>query len=584
MRIRTKFWGSALGVIGLTIGLSVGRAWLIQNASKAYLAERQQVGETSAAILDLELALQAEIAIATQILLNPQAGQAERVAQSEAVFIDTLTRLKGLISDWDSLTELRLQSVERRHQALARDIERLLQQTDGERDLSRQIRSLHIHEQEMGIFIYELLESSKHLQVEVIQDFQAFQQVVKWLEILGLSSIVMLLGVQFYGVFLPLLKTLNQLETGATAIGQGNLNHRLAIHTGDELAQLAATFNHMAAQLSQSYAGLEQVVAERTAALTAANDSLAQEVCDRASAEIQLKDTLAQLQRTQVQLIQTEKMSSLGQLVAGIAHEINNPMGFISSNLTPAAEYTETLMSLVHSYQQECPHQSAALQAQVEAADLPFIEYDMPRLLASMQNGVDRISQIVLSLRTFSRLDEADLKTIDVHRSLDNILMLLASRLRVSAQPPEIGIVKRYGDLPPVECYAGQLNQVLMNLLDNAIDALTHCSTIDPEKWCITLTTRRVKNAVQISIADNGPGIDPTVQPHIFDPFFTTKPVGHGTGLGLSTSYQIIAGMHQGRLWCDSQPGQGATFTMELPVESISSGGEAISPEGIVPV
>ncbi|MEO1593120.1 MAG: ATP-binding protein [Cyanobacteria bacterium J06632_22] len=569
MRIRTKFLGSAIGVIGLTIGLSVGRALLIQRVGQTYQAERQLVAETTATLLDLELALQDEIAIATTIVLTPQVDQSDRFERAQAAFVEKLDRLEPMIVTADPLAEVRLASVERRHQGLSREIERSLQQPAraaavDPQILNNQLLSLQTHEREMLIYIHELLESSRQWQAEVFDDFQAFQRTARLLEIAGLSLIVMLLGVQFYWLFLPLLQTLNHFEQGATAIGQGDLQHRLEIDTGDELAQLAATFNHMADQLARSYSGLEPVVKERTVALTRANDSLAQEVCDRTAAETQLKETLTQLQRTQAQLIQTEKMSSLGQLVAGIAHEINNPISFIRGNLDPAEEYIQTLVALIQRYEQECPHRSEALTAQLEDADLPFIQYDLPRLIASMHNGVDRISQIVLSLRTFSRLDEAELKVIDIHHSLDSTLMLLASRLRASAQHTDIHINKHYGELPPIECYAGQLNQVFMNVLDNAIDALKTNDT--QQRREITLTTRTQGQTVEITIADNGPGITAAAQAHIFDPFFTTKPVGSGTGLGLSTSYQIITNMHQGSFHCHSSPGQGAAFTIGLPL------------------
>ncbi len=568
MRIRTKFWGSAIAVIGLTVGLSVGRALLTQRVSQTYLTKQQLVTETTATILDLELALQDEIAIGTEILFSPRPDQAARMAEAEATFTEKLRWLQQTLPQTDPLAEIQLLSVERRHQALAREINRLLEKTDTNEGSERLILSLHTHEREIGIYIYELLDSSKRWQTELLDDFQSIRRTAKQLEVAGLSLIVLLLGLQFYWLFRPLLQTLTHLEQGATAIGQGDLQHRLEIHTGDELAQLAATFNHMADQLARSYLGLEQVVKERTSALTRANDSLAQEVRDRTAAETQLKEALKQLQRTQVQLVQTEKMSSLGQLVAGIAHEINNPISFINGNLLPAEEYAQTLLDLLQQYQQECTQISDQLRANTEAADLPFIRYDLPRLIASMQNGVDRISQIVLSLRTFSRLDEAELKVVDIHHSLDSTLMLLASRLRASAQQSDIAIVKHYGDLPLVECYAGQLNQVFMNILDNAVDALRAMSDAKPGE--ITLTTRTTGDegkTVEITIADNGPGIAPTTQAHIFDPFFTTKAVGEGTGLGLSTSYQTVTGMHQGLLRCQSEPGQGAAFIITLPVQ-----------------
>jgi len=309
----------------------------------------------------------------------------------------------------------------------------------------------------------------------------------------------------------------------------------------------------------------------------------------RAQAQ-QLEVTLHELKLTQTQLIQSEKLSSLGQMVAGVAHEINNPVNFIYGNLTYARQYAEDLLRLVHLYQMEYSP-TPAIREEMEAIDLEFIMADLPKLLDSMKVGAERIREIVLSLRTFSRLDEAEMKEVDIHEGIDSTLLLLQNRLKGKPDRPSIQVIKDYGKLPLVECYAGQLNQVFMNLLANAIDALEmghgeEQQHATPNNKCPTLRIRTsigcggeeqspVPNApcptpssqfVVISIADTGPGMTEEVRSRIFDPFFTTKPVGKGTGLGLAISHSIVVERHGGYLTCISAPGQGAEFAIGIPV------------------
>ncbi|HEY9877022.1 MAG TPA: GAF domain-containing protein [Leptolyngbyaceae cyanobacterium] len=286
----------------------------------------------------------------------------------------------------------------------------------------------------------------------------------------------------------------------------------------------------------------------------------------------QLSEALDNLKQTQTKLIQSEKMSSLGQLVAGIAHEINNPVNFISGNINYAQDYFHSLLELLELYQQHYPDPPAAIQNYLEDIDLNFLLEDLEKLLRSMQVGADRICQIVLSLRNFSRLDEAELKPVNIHEGLDNTLLILHNRLRSKGDRPEIEIVKEYGELPQVECFAGPLNQVFMNLLGNAIDALEEqpsprCITIRTEAAALPLCDAKEIPGVRICIRDNGPGIPAAIQSRLFEPFFTTKPVGKGTGLGLAISYQIIVERHQGSLNCFSQPGEGSEFILEIPTQ-----------------
>ncbi|GJD15664.1 two-component sensor histidine kinase [Rivularia sp. IAM M-261] len=299
----------------------------------------------------------------------------------------------------------------------------------------------------------------------------------------------------------------------------------------------------------------------------------------------QLEATLQELKQTQAKLLHAEKMSSLGQLVAGIAHEINNPVNFIYGNITHANEYIQNLLDLIRLYQQHYPKPVKDIQDKIHKIDMDFLLADLPRLLSSMQMGADRISAIVVSLRNFSRLDEAEIKAVDIHEGIDSTLMILQSRLKVEKDCNPIQVIKEYSELPQVECYAGQLNQVFMNLLTNAIDAVvSRCkSEYDekiqhqivsqvPEDIILFVPIIRIHTEVvgelyvAIRIVDNGIGMDEITRKRIFDPFFTTKPIGKGTGLGLSISYQIIVEKHGGVLECSSELGKGTEFFIHLPI------------------
>jgi signal transduction histidine kinase len=304
---------------------------------------------------------------------------------------------------------------------------------------------------------------------------------------------------------------------------------------------------------------VEAQVVERTTQLTQSN--------------AELEQTLHELRQTQTQLVQTEKMSSLGQLVAGVAHEINNPVSFIHGNLTYANQSVRSLVHLLHLYQQHYPTPVTEIQDELADLDLSFVIEDLYKMFISMQSGADRIKQIVLALRNFSRHDESAMKPVHLEEGIESTLQLLQHRLIPAADSglPTIQVFKNYGSLPKIACYAGQLNQVLMHLLNNAIDALLEDpkreqSNYRPSIW---IETRLNENhSAEIRIADNGIGIAPTHQRRLFDPFFTTKPVGAGTGLSLSIAYQIITQQHQGKLECRSTPGNGTEFCITIPTEA----------------
>ncbi|OCQ90850.1 sensor histidine kinase [Limnothrix sp. PR1529] len=292
----------------------------------------------------------------------------------------------------------------------------------------------------------------------------------------------------------------------------------------------------------------------------------------------ELQKALADLKAAQAQIVQQEKMSSLGQMVAGVAHEINNPLNFIAANISPAQTYTKELVQLVELYRKSYPQPTPEIAAKIEEIDLDFMESDLLDILNSMKLGTHRICGIVKSLRTFSRLDEAELKLANLHDGLDSALTILGHRLKAHDDRPEIQVLRQYGSLPNVMCYSGNMNQVFMNILVNAVDAiedyhqqlkrgLMHPRSGNAIPYSIQVSTRLCdQNWVEVQITDSGLGMNSKTMEHIFDPFFTTKPIGKGTGLGLSVSYQIIVDRHQGELICTSEPGEGSTFLIRIPV------------------
>ncbi|MEH1941535.1 MAG: response regulator [Nostoc sp.] len=288
-----------------------------------------------------------------------------------------------------------------------------------------------------------------------------------------------------------------------------------------------------------------------------------------------LQQALDNLQASQVKQIQNEKMVALGQLVAGLAHEINNPISFIYGNLQYTGQYVQDLVNMIEVYQQEYPKPTPKIQQIAKNLDLNFMIKDLQNLIGAMYRGSDRIREIVRALQHFSRHDEAEMKRINIHEGIENTLVMLQHRLREAADCPTIVVVKDYGNLPLVTCYASELNQVFMHLLNNAIDAIEERVGNQSLTPYSLLSTPQIRihtevidlNMVKIAIADNGSGIQESLRSRLFDPFFTTKPVGKGSGLGLSISYQIIVQKHRGNITCTSSVGQGAEFAIEIPIE-----------------
>lgn len=295
-----------------------------------------------------------------------------------------------------------------------------------------------------------------------------------------------------------------------------------------------------------------------------------EEVVARVNVQLKLRNLNRQLQISQFKLMQAEKISSLGQLVAGVAHEVKNPVSFIAGNLEHTGNYIQDLVSLLKLYQKYLPNTPEEIKKKIEEIDLDFIFEDLPKMIGSMNIGIERIDNIMQSLRKFSRKDATYRKTADIHQGIDTTLMILSHRLKANEIHPKIEVIKEYGELPEIECFPGQLNQVFMNLLANAIDVFeektqTNKSFI-PQIRIITKLTNN--NSVKIIIADNGYGMCEEVRNNLFNAFFTTKPEGKGTGLGLSISYQIITETHGGTLECFSSEGEGTEFVIQIPVKA----------------
>ncbi len=385
-----------------------------------------------------------------------------------------------------------------------------------------------------------------------------FWILISSLSLLG-SVIAILVG---YLVSNLIASRVGMMTNATEKLASGDLKIRLPVIYNDEVDRLAKGFNLMAEQLEER----ERKIQHQMQKLEETLEKL-----------LTTEGILAKLSSNQAQLVHTEKMSSLGRMVAGIAHELNNPVSFIYGNVDHAVEYFDDLLELINVYQQEYPQPTPLVNDILSEIDVEFLEEDLHKLLNSMKSGADRISNIVRNLRTFSRLDESARKSVDIHDNIESTLSILQHRCYYSKEignqsERQIKIVKEYGNLPPLYCNPGKLNQVFFNIIENAIDALEN-SIAKGEKinnpQILIKTEVTDTNSVKIKISDNGCGMTEEVKTKIFDPFMTTKPIGSGTGLGLSISYSIVVDEHQGNLSCISAPGEGAEFLIEIPIQGI---------------
>jgi light-regulated signal transduction histidine kinase (bacteriophytochrome) len=363
-------------------------------------------------------------------------------------------------------------------------------------------------------------------------------------------------------------------------------NHRLSPRKSFELWKENVRYKSLPWKQCEIDAALElrkamiNIVLCQIDKLEKLNRALEESVAREREKTAHLKTAMSELKRAQTQLVQSERMSSLGQLVSAVAYEVTNPINFIHGNLSYANEYSQKMIDLLQLYEQHYPSASPEIQAQIEAVELEFIVEDLPKLLGSMKVGANRIREIVQSLRNFSRIDEADIKPVDIHDGLDSALLILSNRLKPKPDRPAIHLIKEYGSLPLVECYAVQINQVFMNVLTNAIDALedafvnnnlsSHRGDKEEPVKCgqIRIVTEICpgEKAVAVRIEDNGCGMTQTVRQKIFEPFFTTKPMGKGAGIGLTISHEIVVEQHGGKLTCNSAPGEGTELIIEIPL------------------
>lgn len=484
------------------------------------LTSQQTIQEFQKSLAEIK-SLQTQI---TNFFNRNPAWTASDFSEIESLLINTIDRL-------EQFQDLHLENPEISKPIQAHEVDPLLE--------------IQVSIESLNNFIAIAQSQSRQAEIE-LENAQGIEKIVIVLSALVAVIIAGIIALQTTRSITKPLIHLNKIAQKAAQ--QSDFNVRVPVTTEDEIGTLSQSFNW-----------LIKSVAERTQEL--------QTTATTAEAQAQeLRMTLKQLQETQMQLIQTEKMSSLGQLVAGVAHEINNPVNFIHGNLEYALEYVNVLFAILELYQKQ-GITTPEIEQLVTEYDFEYIQTDLPRLLESMRVGTQRIKSIVISLRIFSRLDEAAIKAVDIHTGIDSTLMILQSRLKATSQRREIQVITEYGDLPEIECYAGQLNQVFMNILANAIDALEETADSQKDLKIWIHTARSHDHQIVIKIKDNGPGIPPEDKKRLFDPFFTTKPIGKGTGLGLSISYRIVTEKHKGKLKCVSQVGQGTEFIISLPIQ-----------------
>lgn len=571
MKISTKFSSSSIVVAVMMSVVLVGGQYWIRQAQEDGFEKRQSLKDGLEDIHQIRANLRGQMnRLKDSVLGNYRDPQIEdRQKQS----FNTLARLEkkfGKNAEIDHI-KIQLQELGALSQALLAKSERKSIQKPI--DFRSDFQTITAFEQDISTHLDQILGSLNQRDLLTQQEISRLKRIDQVVTYAALGLIILVLGAQYWLILMPVIHAIEKLQFGVSELARGNLDYRLNFNTGDETEQLANEFDHMADRLQESYAA----ILDRNKEITIANRKLETEITDRKLIEEDLRSSeallkqqateleiaLRELQQAQLQLVHSEKMSSLGQLVAGIAHEINNPINFIYGNIKYVEEYSKDLLEIVEICRQISPNSITEFENRQDI-ELEFIEQDLAKVLASMQIGTERIRQIVLSLRNFSRMDEAEFKEVDIHEGLDSTLLILQHRLQKHDRSPT-QIIRDYHELPLVECCAGQLNQVFMNILANAIDAIEaqHFTSTGQIK---IRTSSLNSDWVEIAISDNGCGIPEDVRSRIFDPFFTTKPVGQGTGMGMSISYQIITQNHRGKLECFSTLGQGTDFVIQIPI------------------
>jgi signal transduction histidine kinase len=564
-----------VAVFGTTVGLLIGDYYQKQAQKQLAIANKQQY-----LISELENGI-SQIRSHPQRLVNVL-GESIWFDYESAKFLGSLNRVKETLTEFDDFIDINqnnlvirsdelkkiLQGYESNTEIYTQLVQQLWRQID---PANLKVTEINNARQELLLFMGDKSTNKVNVQFDRLgesltrlkeagdaQQIAANDRLIQaetWRILIIVASmllsvaIAIVLGIYTSRQIANPIEYLNKVAQRVTK--ESNFQLVVPVVTEDEIGSLATSLNQ-----------LVKWIGEYTNELELARHTLEERVEQRTQ---ELQQALYQLKHTQSQLIQSEKMSSLGQLVAGVAHEINNPVNFIYGNIQYANTYAHELLDLVQLYQQEYRQPTAVIQDQIEAIELPFLAEDFPKVLSSMKMGTERIRQIILSLRNFSRLDEADIKAVDLHEGMENTLLILNSRLKGN-----IEVVKNYGNLPLIECYPAQLNQVFMNILANAIDALeevkaSEFQTENKFSAQIVIQTKKINNcSIQVRIKDNGSGIPMEIKSKLFDPFFTTKPMGKGTGLGLSICYQILQ-KHQGKIEVISAPGWGTEFVITLP-------------------
>lgn len=567
MKISRKFSSSSIVITTVMAVVLVGGQYWVRQAQEDIFEKRQKLSDGLEEVHQMRANLKGQISqLKDVVLLDSQDSDLKREQQKFFKEIGEFERAFGSSPEVDQIiTQFKL---------LKNLSAKTLQEPDAKIERVRtDFRTIRESENAISADLDKILKKFLQEDTERRKELGRLKRIDQVVTYAALALILLVLGAQYWLILMPVIRSIKQLQFGASELAKGNLNYRLNFRTGDEIEHLANEFDHMADRLQDSYAAL----LDRSREVTVTNQKLETEITERSIIEMDLREseahlrqqaldleaTIQELQQTQLQLVQSEKMSSLGQLVAGIAHEINNPINFIHGNVKYAEGYVKDLVELVEICREKCPEITSGFENSRDI-DLDFVQQDLNKIMSSMRVGTERIRQIVLSLKTFSRMDEAEFKKVNIHAGIESTLLILQHRLEKHKCEP-IQIIKDYDDLPLIECYAGQLNQVFMNVIANAIDALE--DKIIPNPQIKIRTSVLHSRWVEITISDNGCGIPEHARSRIFDPFFTTKPVGRGTGMGMSISYQIINQKHGGKLDYVSTLGEGTEFIIQIPIQ-----------------